>query len=390
MEDLSLAVAQRLRRFAQDNPKTDLALGFVPGVGQVYGAAQTAASLRDPEASGLEKGMAAASMLPFGKLGTKIAEKIRNVTRESEFLIRRRDKPQKEFDNLFAQRRATRGTDKNVEIAQRQRELFREITDLQDKIDAARVAERNSGSLSFDPTRSQIVVGERGIMNNPKAIIGDFWEGRDKRLRGEISDLYSYVRDEATQAGKMGDLLNHPKLYKAYPELRDIQYDFDRTLDDHVRGKFSPAENLIRLNPNMSPDEVRSTILHELQHGVQDIENYGRGFVGTDSGVAGSFYKYMKDLGETEARVTQQRRNWSLTERKSVAFPDHLAAEQRRLDYIRQQAIDDPMRPVTSSQLAFEWTDRLEQPDIMANYVRRFEKTGPRKPFEQVDPLKLR
>lgn len=66
--DLSLRLAQGLRSLEAKYPKSSFAAGFVPVLGQIYSAASTAAALRDPQATKLEKGLAAASMLPLGRM----------------------------------------------------------------------------------------------------------------------------------------------------------------------------------------------------------------------------------------------------------------------------------------------------------------------------------
>lgn len=70
-----VALAKALRGWQAENPAADLALGFVPGVGQLYGAATAAAAYADPDASGLERGLATAGMVPFGK-GADLLRKI--------------------------------------------------------------------------------------------------------------------------------------------------------------------------------------------------------------------------------------------------------------------------------------------------------------------------
>lgn len=86
------------------------------------------------------------------------------------------------------------------------------------------------------------------------------------------------------------DLLNHPELYKAYPEIGNISVEKINGFQSlgGVEGFYNSASNLLgvkRLNPYMTtPEEISkqltervSTLIHEAQHAVQTIEKWPRG-----------------------------------------------------------------------------------------------------------------
>jgi hypothetical protein len=60
-------MAKALRNWQAENPVADVAIGFVPGVGQLYGLASAAAAYADPDATALDRGLATAGILPLGK-----------------------------------------------------------------------------------------------------------------------------------------------------------------------------------------------------------------------------------------------------------------------------------------------------------------------------------
>ena len=71
------------------------------------------------------------------------------------------------------------------------------------------------------------------------------------------------------------DLLDHPRLFAAYPRLRDMTVTFDPTLRE-VWGEFDPGGG-ISINPTISNDETLSILLHEVQHAIQEGEGFARG-----------------------------------------------------------------------------------------------------------------
>lgn len=81
----------------------------------------------------------------------------------------------------------------------------------------------------------------------------------------------------ASQEFKLGDVFHHDELYKAYPQLKDFKLEATHDLPKEIGGDI--LGDRIRINAALvkDPEQVRSVILHELDHGVQDIEGFGRG-----------------------------------------------------------------------------------------------------------------
>lgn len=74
----------------------------------------------------------------------------------------------------------------------------------------------------------------------------------------------------------LGDVLNHPKLFAAYPSLRGLDVVSARGMGNQ-RGSLSAHRREINLNAERSSAEQLSTLLHEIQHGLQDIEGFATG-----------------------------------------------------------------------------------------------------------------
>ena len=89
--------------------------------------------------------------------------------------------------------------------------------------------------------------------------------------------------------GKLGDLLEHDELFKAYPQLKNykVAVGFNEAAD--FRGAFYPDSKRIEINlAQMRPlsgavkgaplkQDVKSILMHEVQHAVQEIEGFARG-----------------------------------------------------------------------------------------------------------------
>lgn len=161
----------------------------------------------------------------------------------------------------------------------------------------------------------------------------------------ELSKMQTAADEKMAAASKrgftgerMGRHLSHPKLFEAYPELKD--YTFNSVeLPANVSGSF--RDKTINLDNSLSTVDPylnvrygsggarategggRSTVLHELQHAIQQIENSPRGgnpneFVRelrkkpdsgmTDDQIDAQAYKmYERLAGEVEARNVQHR-----------------------------------------------------------------------------------
>ena len=76
----------------------------------------------------------------------------------------------------------------------------------------------------------------------------------------------------------LSEIVDAPELFSAYPQLKDLTVEFG-PLPDRVGGYFSEDRNVIRLplDSAISSKQVRSTLVHEVQHAVQRIEGFTRG-----------------------------------------------------------------------------------------------------------------
>lgn len=141
-------------------------------------------------------------------------------------------------------------------------------------------------------------------------------KGLDNQFRQEISDEKALIKG----SGKFGDVyeqrktaygvttpnvdevLRHPELFEAYPQLKGQQVQL-LPATSRNNASYSPTEGIIRVNPNLTSDQATSSMLHELQHGIQEIEGFNKG---TDAGFILKNLQNQQD--EIESRLTEANR----------------------------------------------------------------------------------
>ena len=183
------------------------------------------------------------------------------------------------------------------------------------------------------------------------------YAGQDGGLRSVISDAAAKIKDpKKEQVGAqtiepVEDVLDHPELFKLYPELKKLDVVTEK-MPKGVSGSFNGQTGVIRMNSNMGQEQQRSVLLHELQHAVQKVEGWVKGgapssFLPTNvdkqagalqsavvkaresadpatreaaerykdrfnAKIADAHVKYENIPGEQEARYTQETKDWSL------------------------------------------------------------------------------
>jgi len=107
----------------------------------------------------------------------------------------------------------------------------------------------------------------------------DGWfRGPDGKMRFEIDDSQAAISDDfaGNASGRVRNVLSHDSLYAAYPQIHDFT-GYSPTAPRGLSGSYEPSGEYVTLNPSLTQDKARSTILHELQHNVQDLEGFGKG-----------------------------------------------------------------------------------------------------------------
>lgn len=154
-----------------------------------------------------------------------------------------------------------------------------------------------------------------------------WFKGSDDKWRFELDDSQLTARDswnlwgqnESAQTFRLHDLIDHWPLFDAYPQLRYLTVTVEPGLpSDH--GMFRPLDNSITIGAepeegllNLS-DQQLSALMHEVQHGIQEIENFAHGGSASDTTLLPStvvlknlngIYKDRKQAAEQSAEYTE-------------------------------------------------------------------------------------
>lgn len=196
---------------------------------------------------------------------------------------------------------------------------------------------------ALSTAQQRIAIGE-----NAEAVRRDtgWHRSADGKWRFEISDHQASIAVAGETAGAIinlahlnaindersrptvGDVLNHPQLFAAYPDLQRIPVAvMPEGLTALARLRRFATGNQVEVQANMPRTEVASAILHELQHAIQIREGFAMG--GSARAFVSNFDKtgaatYRRLAGEVEARNTQARLKMTPRLRRDIA-PDESA-----------------------------------------------------------------
>jgi hypothetical protein len=79
----------------------------------------------------------------------------------------------------------------------------------------------------------------------------------------------------APAGGTLQDYIDHPALFEAYPQLKNVTLRFERMGGGNM-GYFNRTDNEIVLNTELR-NAAEDTLVHEIQHAIQKAEGFTRG-----------------------------------------------------------------------------------------------------------------
>ena len=131
----------------------------------------------------------------------------------------------------------------------------------------------------------------------------------------EISDRNTFLikKTMPNTNYKLSDIFEAKTLYEMYPELKNITIEFKNLKGKN--GRYSSTNKKMILNNKLlnNLDNLKGTLLHEIQHYIQYEEN-----LPTGTTILFGNEQYANSLGEIEAANTKERRNLTVDERKEI------------------------------------------------------------------------
>lgn len=109
-----------------------------------------------------------------------------------------------------------------------------------------------------------------------------WYRGDEGKWRLEISDKDADLTSVDIKKGglKLSDVLNHDKVFKAYPNIRDIRVVYSPKISQKARVLNTRDGDIIVIGRDFFTESHREqvgTIMHEVQHVIQGIEGFARG-----------------------------------------------------------------------------------------------------------------
>lgn len=155
--------------------------------------------------------------------------------------------------------------------------------------DSEAVASANGLAGLNDADRNKfknIVAGEKykkyaNLME--KMFFGDFEESKNilkeiQSIQEKNPDIKEAYKAQNRTIGSLQEFLKHNELYKQYPEIKNMDVVFDIDVSSSVKGGYD-GRFAIHLNKNLKENEdaLKSVLLHEIQHFIQQREGFSNG-----------------------------------------------------------------------------------------------------------------
>lgn len=121
------------------------------------------------------------------------------------------------------------------------------------------------------------LIGPEGLLRQEISDKGSFLKGTGN-FKDIVMNRLHALQSENPNITRMsvGDVMYHPEAFNAYPHLSDIEIRFmPKGINTKARADLN--NNVIEVHPELSGDEAKSSMLHELQHFVQEKEGFARG-----------------------------------------------------------------------------------------------------------------
>ena len=189
----------------------------------------------------------------------------------------------------------------------------------------------------------------------------------------ELRELDKKLEGKSVEPEYLGDLIKHDKLFEAYPQLKEISVYFAKNTKGELAA-YHPGLKEIALDHKLKirPDELKSTLIHEIQHAIQDIEGFAEGSsieYWDNADVSkmhdkSSYDLYKSTSGEVEARDASKRMNLTAEERKNtrpdIDRTDVMFAEESGISFKSMSEYPEETQVVISEYLNSVNTDVLE------------------------------
>ena len=204
-------------------------------------------------------------------------------------------------------------------------------------------------------------------------------EELDKTWGNETERLNDLLRSGNL---KLKHILEHDKLYENYPELKDMDIKIARSeeIGNGVRGSYNPSKKSITINEKLlggDTSEVKKTLIHEIQHAIQDIEGF-------TSGSSEEYWQDRLDSGESiktseqKAKLQKLKKEYEDISKNEPEFFKEMNELEEMTPTVSRGAIDwDTLEKIEEDPI--EWQNFDKKRDSLS------EKYGEIKVYDFMD-----
>ena len=134
---------------------------------------------------------------------------------------------------------------------------------------------------TFDNFKTALDMEQNGASLEDIYYETGMWRGPDNKWRFEVSDEGSnlMLNEGESYSGELKYIFDHPDLYRHYPALETMRVDLKAGQESKEGGYYRPwqgeAEKIRAGGKTVA--EVRSVLLHEIAHAIQEREGFARG-----------------------------------------------------------------------------------------------------------------
>lgn len=199
--------------------------------------------------------------------------------------------------------------------------------------------------------------------------------GYDGKWRFEIDDSGMKIKDMIFTAGTLGDLIEHDTLFKAYPQLKNLRYAFER-IENGARAYIFADSSGIILDHSLRTDALRgekdklkSILMHEIQHYIQHNEGFASGTNPNDEKQRGSTVVFENEQNAYKELLTAVKEQY---DNESSTKEDWKTADALE-DIISRIKATDPQSPDFSFMTSKSMIDVVRVSDSEA-VISAFQK----------------
>lgn len=234
------------------------------------------------------------------------------------------------------------------------------------EIDDSKLEFDPNGRANFNkPPRLEAL--EKGLMDpdTGKVLLSDEEYEEYKQLEHEyITAQKEWDRTHSEEERtKLSDWIRHDELFENYPDLKDVGFKWDK-LGPGTFGQYDPSGDTIVINDILRFAPV-STILHEIQHAIQEREDFARG-------ASPEYWQNKINKGENPRRSFQWQDDYikaMFHKRDLDAQHPGIKEDFDELEEIMRPAIDDDLPELSpDEQLATEIRWQNKRNELISKY----------------------